>query len=503
MQLGNVVLRPSQIVAVEKLRNLSAVLVGDDTGGGKTITCLALVQQLWDVGEVGPVLIVTKSFDVWTKHLAMMEVDSDRIFVIDEKKRQGFIDSLDRVSRFGNLAAPYFYIMHWEGLPLDDMTPALKKIKWLCIIADEAHKAKNRKSQRTKALKSLRTSFKIAATATPGDNVSADVWSLLNWLYPKKYTSFWKWVRYFIECEDNWRGYTVFGGPVKEHIQEFLDDISPFYIARTLDEIDDSVPKMVYSSTEVDMSPEQAQAYTDIVKEQMAWLGDDLLVAGTQLEASQRMHQLANSFGHLEVGTRWKIIDGERVKVATYHVRLEEPSTKLNRLMEILDGYGFMPNDVNSIPFEFLRASPNSLIAYIPTDEPIVIFTTYRDMVEMACRRMDDLDISYVACTGKSELSADEAAAIFQRGDVRVFIGTAQTIGESITLTRAHICIYIDVHWSPRVKKQCDGRIRRIGQTRIPWAIDIKTRDSVDFVKLDKVRAKAAWLDAMFGRDNG
>lgn len=495
MRIGEIELRPMQVEAVEKFRNVEAVLLCDDTGGGKTVTSIALIQQIWDAGEVGPVLIVTKSFAVWIEHLLKMGIEEDRIHVIDKTRRAPFVQQLNMIER--NPAKLHFYIMHWEALPLGDVVPVLHRVRWLCVIGDEAHKAKNRKAQRTRSLKRLRTRFKIAATATPGDNATPDIWSLLNWLYPKKYSSYWRWVRHYIECTEHWKGYTIYGGPIEERIPEFQKEIEPFYIGRSLSEIDDSVPDMVYSSTHVDMSAKQAESYANIVKEQMTWLGDDLLVAATQLEASQRMHQLANSYGHLEIGSRWKTINGERVKVDKYSVRLEEPSSKLDRLMEILEGELFDVDCTLNVPDEFLIVDA----ALLPIKEPVVIFTTYRDMVEMACRRMFESGISYVSAMGGSELTADEAAKIFQHGDVRVFIGTADTIGESITLTRARVCIYIDVHWSPRVKKQCDGRIRRIGQTRIPWAIDIKTRDTVDFVKLDKVRTKAGWVNAMFGKE--
>lgn len=487
MRMGSITLLPKQVEAVEKFRDVSGVLVGFDTGTGKTVTGVALVQQLWDRGEVGPVLIVTKSFDVWTKHLRLMDIDDSRIHVIDKRKRSLFIESLITIK--ADPAQAHFYIMHWDALPLADMQEVLPRIKWLVILADEAHKGKNRKAKRTLALKKLKTSFKYALTATPGDNATPDIWSLLNWLYPKKYSSYWRWVNYYIDCEKTWQGYAVYHGPIEERIPEFQKEIEPFYLYCAMEEVDPDVPEFVHSSTEVEMSDKQAQAYGEIARMQMAYLGNDLLVTGVQLEASIRQHQLANAYGRLEIGKKWKIVNGERVQVDTQIVHLEDPSSKLDRLMEMLTGLPFEDGYTYDDPF-------------IPTDEPVVIFTTYRDMVKMACRRMDEVGISYVSVMGgQGGGDADSAAAIFQSGGARVFIGTAEAAGESIELTRSRIIIYIDVHWSPRVKKQCDGRIRRIGQRKQPWAIHIKTRGTVDFSKLDKVRTKEQWLDAMFGRD--
>lgn len=496
MKMGSITLLPKQQEAVEKFKDVDGILVGFDTGTGKTVAGVALVQQLWDRGETGPVLLITKSFDVWLKHFKLMDIDLDRVHVIDKRKRAGFIEDLEKISR--NPYQTHFYMMHWDALPLADMLPVLKRIKWLCILADEGHKAKNRKAQRTKAIKQLKTKVKIALTATPGDNATPDVWSLLNWLYPKRYTSYWRWVNHYVECEKTWQGYTLYHGPIEERIPEFQAEIEPFYLFCAMEEVDPDVPPFVYSTTEVVMSDKQAQAYADIARMQMAYLGDDLLIAGIQVEANMRQHQLANSFGRVEIGKKWKWITEKgkkkKIQVDTQIVRLEEPSTKLNRLMEILEGK----------PFEcYFDDDPDNLTwEQISPDEPVVVFSTYRDMVTMACSRMSAMDISYVSLMGgPGGGDMDVVAKAFQDGKARVFIGTAEAAGESIELTRARITIYIDVHWSPRVKQQCDGRTRRIGQRKQPWAIHIKTRNTVDFAKLDRVQTKEAWLDAMFGRN--
>lgn len=498
MQMGSITLRPFQVEAVEKFRKVESVIVGDDTGTGKTVTCIALVQQIWDIGEDGPCLIVTKSFDVWTKHLQLMGIDSDRVHVINKRNREPFLDDMLK-RQSDNPRACHFYILHWEALRL---MPELSQVKWLCILCDEAHRAKNRNAQQTKALKKLRSTYKIAATATPGDNFGQDVWSVLNWLYPKKYTSYWRWVREFMDYETHYRGYTIFRGMLPEKIPDFLADIEPFYIARPLSVVAGDVPEYEYYEVLVDMSPEQARAYQDIAELQMAQLGDELLIANVQLLASQRMQQLAMAYGEIEWKKKWvweEYWDKEtskklkrRVQKDYPSVRLVEPSPKLDILMDMLTGKNFVVGKDDEL----------QKLHHIALNEPVVVFTQYRDMVTMACARMDAAGISYTMVMG-GEGDADKSAAIFQRGDVRVFIATVQTASESIELTRGRYQIYLDRHWSPRIKDQSEGRNRRLTQQRVPICYDIKTRNTVDQVRLDRVRTKHEWLDAMFGRDKG
>lgn len=486
--MGSIILRPFQIEAVEKFRRVESVIVGDETGTGKTVTCIGLVQQIWDLGESGPCLIVTKSFDVWVNHLEEMGIDAERVHVINKRKRELFVDDmLERQAK--NKIACHFYILHWEALRL---IPELTKVQWLIVLADEAHRAKNRKSQQTLALKKIKTRYKIASTATPGDNFGQDVWSVLNWLYPKKYTSYWRWVREFMDYETTYKGYTIFRGMLPEKIPDFLADIEPFYISRPLSVVAGDVPEYEYYEVVVDMSELQAQAYYDIGELQMAQVSDDdWLVAQTQLIVNQRMQQLAMAYGQIVWKKKWVVRDGERVQEDYQSIRLVRPSPKLDMFVRMATGCTFPVIDEYGEPGQYV----------IHPSEPLVVFSQFRDMITMACEEMDRLGISYTVVMGGGKSDLDASAASFQRGDVRVFIATVQTAGESIELVRGRYQIYFDRHWSPRVKLQSEGRNRRLTQKRQPVCFDIKTRDTVDYVRLDRVRTKEEWLDAMFGRN--
>ena len=62
------------------------------------------------------------------------------------------------------------------------------------MICDEAHRLKNRKALQTQFVRRIKTNHAYMVTGTPMMNRTEELWSLLNILYPKTFTSFWRFV---------------------------------------------------------------------------------------------------------------------------------------------------------------------------------------------------------------------------------------------------------------------------------------------------------------------
>lgn len=69
------------------------------------------------------------------------------------------------------------------------------------VVIDEAHRIKNRKSQTTEALAHFRKApVKYAISGTPCTNHEWDIWTILNWLNPREWASYWNFINdYFIQ----------------------------------------------------------------------------------------------------------------------------------------------------------------------------------------------------------------------------------------------------------------------------------------------------------------
>src|SRR5690606_5120438 len=114
-------------------------------------------------------------------------------------------------------------------------------------------------------------------------------------------------------------------------------------------------------------------------------------------------------------------------------------------------------------------------------DEPIVIFSRFKQLIRLVEDRLAKKDIRYVRITGDdSEADRRKAVADFQAGRVRVFLGTIGAGSEGITLTAASTVIFLDRDWTPARNAQAEDRLHRIGQKNAVQVIDIIARDTVD-----------------------
>lgn len=72
------------------------------------------------------------------------------------------------------------------------------------VILDEAHKIKNPKSANAKAVfKTKNIPYRLALTGTPAQGKPYDVYSILKFLYPSDFGSYWKFIDEYFEIQDN------------------------------------------------------------------------------------------------------------------------------------------------------------------------------------------------------------------------------------------------------------------------------------------------------------
>jgi SNF2 family DNA or RNA helicase len=193
-------------------------------------------------------------------------------------------------------------------------------------------------------------------------------------------------------------------------------------------------------------------------KDMIAWLGeheDVPLVAPVVIAQLVRLQQMALATVQFDVAGKVTLID---------------PSAKLDRLEELIDG------------------NPN---------EPFVVFSQSRSMVDLCVRRLQHKGISVRPYTGSvSQNDRSLAVKEFQAGNVQVFAGTIAAGGEGITLHRASTTIFLDRAWNPTRNRQAEDRTHRIGQLRPVQIIDLVARNTVDMGRNQRVQDK--WQNLMW-----
>ena len=440
-----------QAEAVDKLKGVKAVLIGDDMGLGKTFEAIALdLERRSHFPEyklktliICPLAMVS----TWTRTWFQCAPELN-ILPINNKDRSHFVDELSQDNYD-------VFIMHWPALRLIE---ELEEVKWFHVIADEAHALQNRNSKQSKALKRIPAGYKSALTGTPAFDKPDDLWSILNWLYPRYWSSYWQYYNDHILFE-NFNGYkTVIG---VNNPQKLQDEMSAFYVRRLKQDVLLDLPEKYYSERRVDLHPQQARAYKTMKEDMLAWMGEreaEPVVAPVVIAQLTRLQQFACAFAEFDE-VRDKMI-------------LSEPSSKLDAVMEIIES----------------------------TDQQIVVFSQFAQVIKLLAARLEKKGITHGKFIG--ETPADERARIisgFQEGKIQVFAGTISAGGVGITLTASSTVVFIDRSWSAALNLQAEDRLHRIGQKQAVQVIDIIANDTIDRKRIKIIKTKWEWVRRLIG----
>jgi superfamily II DNA or RNA helicase len=110
------------------------------------------------------------------------------------------------------------------------------------------------------------------------------------------------------------------------------------------------------------------------------------------------------------------------------------------------------------------------------TDEPVVIFTEFRDSLEHVQRRLQAIRVVSALHGGQPAAERRDALARFLRGESSVLIAT-DVGGQGLNLqSRARWVVTLELPWNPARLEQRIGRVDRIGQTRRAHATVLLTR---------------------------
>jgi SNF2 family DNA or RNA helicase len=462
------------------MTKVANVLIGDDMGLGKTVEAVLLdkiKRQQTPAAKKRTLVVAPLSvLDVWREHFAEWAPELT-VAVLDPKDRNDlFKQNVD------------VYIVHWDSLRL---MPGLNKRQWFHVIADEAHRAKNRKAQMTQALKRIRADNKTACTGTPAEDKPHDIWSILNWLWPKKYTSYWRFYNEHILWDTHPKGgYRIVKGV--KNVPQFLNDIKPFYIRRMKDQVLPELPDKQYTEYHIQLSPKQRKAYNDMKSKMLAWVGeneDKPLAAPVAISRLMRLQQFALTHMDLVDGFKTQHYNEADVRVAArqgnmievgqpYKVpikvyRMVEPSSKLDTLMQIIED------------------NPN---------ESIVVFSQFKQVINLLAERLVRSEISHGVYTGDTPKPIRDAIVRdFQLGTIRIFAGTIRAGGEGITLTRARTMVFTDRDWSPSKNRQAEDRCHRVGQKNAVHIIDLVATNTVDRGRLQQIALKWKTIRQLLG----
>ena len=444
-------------------------------GLGKTITAIALdaeKRKSFDHQTVTLIIAPLAVLSSWQEHLAKWAPHL-KVMVINNKNRRPFMEAMEMT--FQNGYGYDVFVMHYPAVRLE---PDVAKYPWFHVIADEVHALQDRKSQQTKAVKKIKAFYKTGLSGTPVFNKPDDLWSLLNWMYPKYWKSYWGYFKRYIKWVE-WDGYrTVVGVNNEEELQALM---AGFYIRRKKEEVLSDLPEKYYTTIKVKLHTQQARAYNQMKKEMLAWIGeheDEALQAPVVIAQLIRLQQFASAYAEIEQ---------YEVQVKDYDIdpldidRFREDGIKIYQERD-----GRFYTFVTETRTRLTLADPSSKLDVAmeiiqSTDEPIVVFSEFAQMINLLGARLEKAGISYGLYTGsQSRADRDRLVQDFQDGKVRVFAGTIGAGGVGITLTRSSTVIILNRNWAQALNQQAIDRLHRIGQKNAVHVIDIVAEGTID-----------------------
>ena len=316
---------------------------------------------------------------------------------------------------------------------------AYQNLDFAVQIIDEAQYIKNHGTQVAKAVKEIRSEFRLALTGTPVENRLSELWSIFDFLMPGFLYSYEKFRK---EIELPAVQYS--NSDAMERLQKM---IRPFVLRRlkrdVLKDLPDKLEKDMFSPLESEQK-ELYEAHTERLR----------LMLGMQSDAEFRTSKLQI----LAEITRLR-------QICCYPGLVYEGykgnSSKLEMCMELVQ------NAVNG-------------------GHKLLLFSQFTTMLDVLAARLKKAKVSFYMLTGAtSKEKRAQMVQAFNEDDTSVFCISLKAGGTGLNLTAADIVIHYDPWWNLAVQNQATDRAHRIGQQNVVSVYRLFMKDTIE----ERIRA--------------
>lgn len=413
------------------------VLIGDEMGLGKTIQAIGIINNDKSIRKA--LIIVPASLRLnWEKELKKWLVNKDLTIGI---------------AKGSNVPDTDIVIINYDIL--NRHSDLIRSIEWDLLVADESHKLKNGKAQRTKAVVGrwhkdpeknivpVNAKRKVFLTGTPILNRPIELWTTLHYLDPENWKSFWGFAKRYCGAIQTKYGWDLNGASNLDELQIKLRET---VLVRRLKA--DVLAELPSKTRQVIELPQNGTAAA--VKNEQKVLAK-LNAVADKLEALKSVEP--NDFEEAVRQLKTCTIEFEEIS----RVRHETAVAKI-------------PAAVNFIN-DILEDKPNY---------KLVVFAHHHDVVH-GLKDGIGADKCVTLIGTDSDKARDKAVESFQNDPaVQVFIGTIGAAGVGLTLTAGSHVIFVELDWVPGNVTQAEDRVHRIGQNEAVLIQHLVVADTID-----------------------
>ncbi|XP_034016012.1 chromodomain-helicase-DNA-binding protein 4-like isoform X2 [Thalassophryne amazonica] len=265
-------LHPYQLEGLNWLRFSWAqgtdTILADEMGLGKTVQTAVFLNSLYKEGHSkGPFLVSAplstiinweREFEMWAPDMYVVTYvgDKDSRAVIRENEfsfEDNAIRGGKKASRMKKDSSIKFHVLltSYELITID--MAILGSIDWACLVVDEAHRLKNNQSKFFRVLNNYPLQHKLLLTGTPLQNNLEELFHLLNFLTPERFSN----LEVFLE---------EFADIAKEdQIKKLHDMLGPHMLRRLKADVFKNMPSKTELIVRVELSPMQKKYYKFIL----------------------------------------------------------------------------------------------------------------------------------------------------------------------------------------------------------------------------------------------
>lgn len=440
-------------------------ILADEMGLGKTIQTLSFLDRLRFSEKImcrGPFLIVAplslivqwqNECETWTTMNCIVYHGNSEAREKIREHEFYFLDSHNQPDkkkpfRFHILVTTY-------EVAIKDIS-ILSKIRWRCLVVDEAHRLKNQASRLVEQLRSIRRDHCVLLTGTPLQNKTEELWALLNFLDAKSFPSVEDFLAKFGDLHE------------AQQVADLHKMLKPYLLRRVKEDVEKSLPPKEETIIEVELTPVQKQWYRAIYEKNT-----------TFLNRARNPHNIPNLMNvmmelrkccnhpYLNNGVE-EILNEGLVSEAQRH----EMMVKCCGKMVLIDK--LLPR---------LKEGGHKVLIFSQMVRVLDIIEDYLRYMGYVFERLDG-----------NIRGNDRQAAVdrFVKPEYNRFVMLLSTKagGLGLNLTAADTVIIFDSDWNPQNDLQAQARAHRIGQTHSVKIYRLITRKTYEMHMFHKASLK-------------
>lgn len=280
-RIATIPLDENQVIGVNFLYKHRRVLLGDKMGLGKTLQALTAGFKRRLLMKRVLITCSQSALSVWRDEIALWFPEyKDHVRLIEgkytkQRRRKLWLDANDPAC---------IYICTY-GTFLSDVDVIPKE--WDLHIADEVHKVRNHKVKTYKAIRTIQADDVYLLSGTPAPKGARHMFGYLNWLYPKRFKSYWGFINRYCTFDEGPFGREIIGVQNMDELKEILSTIM---LRRKKT---GNMPKKRRIVLKVDMTPEEEKIYHSLEVDKIYSKADGTyLLTPSAMAANMRCRQL-------------------------------------------------------------------------------------------------------------------------------------------------------------------------------------------------------------------